>query len=378
VGIEQDLAATVPAPALVFSRRALVGTAMALAALPSRLLARNSVELIAGTYAREGGPGLVPLTAGTGGWVAGRPLDAIRNASFGVQASTNGIRYLLDEQEKGRLGVYDRDLKRLGDFSTLGADPCHAALSPDGGMLAVANYSSGSVAVWRIDRGTGRPIGEAQLVAHTGSGPNRARQAGPHAHWVGFAMGGKLLHAVDLGADAIFAHALDPRSGAIASTSIAYRAPAGSGPRHLARHPRLRIAYLVSELANTVTILTARPDGTFAAKGSVSTLPAGFTGSSTAAHIVINKGGTRLYVSNRGHDSIAVFAIGADGGLSLLQHASCGGRGPRLFLLLEERREMLVANQRSGNVARLPLGKDGRLGAAAHGIAIPGVVFLSA
>jgi 6-phosphogluconolactonase len=378
VGIEQDLAATLPAPALLFSRRALVGTAMALAAFPSKLLARNSAELIAGTYAREGGPGLVPLTAGPSGWVAGRALDTIRNASFGVRASANGVRYLLDEQEKGRLGVYDRDLKRLGDFSTLGADPCHAALSPDGGKLAVANYSSGSVAVWRIDRNTGRPIGEAQLVAHSGSGPNRARQAAPHAHWVGFAMGGKLLHAVDLGADAIFAHALDPRSGAIVSTSIAYRAPAGSGPRHLARHPRLPVAYLVSELANTVTTLAARPDGTFTAKGSVSTLPAEFSGTSTAAHIVVNRSGTRLYVSNRGHDSIAVFAIGPDGGLTLLQHAGCGGRGPRLFLLIEERGEMLVANERSGNVARLALAKDGRLGAAAYGTAIPGVVFLSA
>jgi 6-phosphogluconolactonase len=366
------------APALLLSRRALVGTAMALGLLPSRLLAQKTGELIAGTYAQEGGPGLVPLTASPSGWVAGRPVDTIRNASFGVRARANGVRYLLDEQQKGRLGVYDRGLKRLGDYSTLGADPCHAALSPDGGLLAVANYSSGSVAVWRIDRGTGLPTGEAQLIAHTGSGPNSARQAGPHAHWVGFATGGKLLHAVDLGADAIFAHALDPQSGAIISTSLAYRAPAGSGPRHLARHPRLRIAYLVSELANTVTILTARPDGTFAAKGGVSTLPTDFSGASTAAHIVGNKSGTRLYVSNRGHDSIAVFAIDADGGLTLLQHAGCGGRGPRLFLLIEERGEMLVANQRSGNIARLPLGKDGRLGAAAFGAAIPGVVFLSA
>jgi 6-phosphogluconolactonase len=285
---------------------------------------------------------------------------------------------LLDEQEKGRLGVYDRGFRRLGDFSTLGADPCHAALSPDGGMLAVANYSSGSVAVWRIDRRTGRPLGEAQLATHTGSGPNRARQAGPHAHWVGFAMGGKLLHAVDLGADAIFAHVLDRRSGAIVSSSVAYQAPAGSGPRHLARHPSLPVAYLVSELANTVTTLATRPDGTFAANGIVSTLPPAFVGPSTAAHIAVNKSGTRLYVSNRGHDSIAVFAIDADGGLTLLQHVGSGGRGPRLFLLIEEREEMLVANQRSGNIARLPLGKDGRLGTALDGPAIPGVVFLSA
>ena len=126
------------APALLLSRRALVGTAIALGALPSRLLARDATGLIAGTYVQEGGPGLVPLVASASGWVAGPPLDTIRNASFGVRASATGIRYLLDEQEKGRLGVYDRDLRLLADFSTLGADPCHAALSPDGSMLAVA------------------------------------------------------------------------------------------------------------------------------------------------------------------------------------------------------------------------------------------------
>ena len=365
------------APALLLSRRTLVGTAIALGALPSRLLARGTTSLIAGTYVQEGGPGLVPLVAEASGWVAGRPLDTIRNASFGVRSSATGIRYLLDEQEMGRLGVYDRDLRLLADFSTLGADPCHAALSPDGRLLAVANYSSGSVAVWRIDRRTGRPLGEAKLVTHKGSGPNRARQAGPHAHWVGFAMGGKLLHAVDLGADAIFAHVVDPRSGTIVSSSIAYHAPAGSGPRHLARHPHLPIAYLVSELANTVTVLARHRDGTFTAKDTRSTLPTQFQGSSTAAHIAVNSSATRLYVSNRGHDSIAVFAIGGDGGLTLLQHAGAGGRGPRLFLLIEERGEMLVANQRSGNVARLALEKDGRLGAPANGPIIPGVVFLS-
>lgn len=364
--------------ALFFSRRTLLAGAAAFGVLPATARARAAVDLIAGTYASEHGPGLVPLAAGPAGWRAGPAIAAIRNASFGVRAPGAAVRYLLDEQTEGRLGVYDRDFRRLAELSTLGADPCHAAVRGDGRLLAVANYSSGSVALWQLDPRTGLPRGEAQRVQHVGSGPNRDRQAGPHAHWVGFAPGGAVLHSVDLGADAVFAHRIDPRTGAATDTAVAYRAEPGTGPRHLARHPRLPVAYLVAELANTVTVLDAQTDGSFTRRTVLSTLPPGFDGASAAAHIAVNRAGTRLYVSNRGHDSIAVFAIGRDGTLSPIQHAACGGHWPRLFLLREDRGEMLVANERSGNVARLAIGRDGRLGAAEPGVQIPGVVFLSA
>lgn len=357
------------------SRRALVGATVAFGACPTGLLARTPAGLIAGTYASEGGPGLVPLAHGGAGWSAGRPVATIRNASFGVRSGATGIRYLLDEQREGMLGVYTNGLETLATASTRGADPCHAALSADGRLLAVANYSSGSVALFTLDR-AGRPVGEARLLPHEGSGPNRERQAGPHAHWVGFTARGSQLHAVDLGADAVFLHRLG--AGGAVDTSIAYRAEAGAGPRHLARHPRLPVAYLVTEFANTVTVLHARSDGRFAALATLSTLPRAFSGASAGAHIAINAAGTRLYISNRGHDSIAVFAIRRDGGLTLLQHADCGGHWPRLFLLREDARELLVANERSGNIARLAIGADGRLGTAARGVALPGVVFLSA
>jgi 6-phosphogluconolactonase len=110
----------------------------------------------------------------------------------------------------------------LARVPTLGADPCHVALSPDGRALAVANYSSGTVALWKLDPRSGLPIGEAERIVHAGSGPNQERQAGAHAHWVGFAPGAPLLHSVDLGADAVFAHHFDPRSGGLAKTTVAY------------------------------------------------------------------------------------------------------------------------------------------------------------
>lgn len=359
------------------SRRSFVVGTLALAGSPAVAIAAAPDRLIAGTYASRGGAGVVPLSGTANGWTAGAPVAAIRNASFGVASRDGRFRYLLDESEAGTLGIYDRALKSLGSVSTLGAHPCHAALSPDGGMLAVANYSSGNVALWRLDRKTGLPVGEAQSEAHRGSGPDQRRQTGPHAHWVRFSPDGRTLHAVDLGADAVFAHRVDPASGRVTGSDVAYRAAPGSGPRHLAWHPRLPVAYLLAELANTVTMLRARPDGGFTAGATLSTLPAGFGGASYGAHIAVNRAGTRLYLSNRGHDSIAVFAIARDGGLSLVQHVSCGGHWPRLFLLREDRGELLVANERSGNVAVLRIQADGRLAEPERGLAVAGVVFLS-
>lgn len=359
------------------SRRSFVAGTLALAGSPAVAMAAAPDRLIAGTYASRGGAGVVPMTGTADSWTAGAPVAAIRNASFGAASRDGRFRYLLDESEAGRLGIYDRSLKSLGSVSTLGAHPCHAALSPDGGMLAVANYSSGNVTLWRLDRETGLPVGEAQSVAHRGSGPNQRRQTGPHAHWVGFSRDGRTLHAVDLGADAVFAHRIDPASGRVTRSDVAYRAAPGSGPRHLAWHPRLPVAYLLAELANTVTVLRAGADGGFTAGTTLSTLPAGFDGPSSGAHIAVNRSGTRLYLSNRGHDSIAVFAIARDAGLSLIQHVSCGGHWPRLFLLREDRGELLVANERSGNVAVLRIQGDGRLGEPERGPAVAGVVFLA-
>lgn len=359
------------------SRRSIIGGALAASLLPSKLFAAGSTRLLAGTYAREGGSGLVPLIAGRDWLRAGAANGAVRNASFAVRSPRHGLRYFLDEQQQGALGVHDRALRRIETRSTLGSDPCHVALSPDGSALAVANYSSGSVALWRLDPITGAARGDAQLIRHTDHDRHGDRNAEPHAHWVGFTADGRILHAVDLGSDAIFAHRIDPQARTVARTIIAYRAMAGSGPRHLARHPRLPVAYLVAELANTVTTLRASPDGTFATEGMVSTLPKNFRASSAAGHLALDRAGTRLYVSNRGHDSIAVFGVETDGALRLLQHVNCGGHWPRFFLLMEGRREMLVANQRSGNVASLDVARDGRLHVTGRSVAVPGAAFLT-
>jgi 6-phosphogluconolactonase len=371
----------VPERSKVFDRR------MVLAGLAAPMLASRAVaaahagplQLLAGTYAREGGRGLARIaydpvadTAEITGHVP------VADASYGVWSPRFGRRYVVQEGREGAVAALGPDGPAGPPVPTGGAGPCFIALDARQSCLAVANYDSGSVSLIRLDPADGRPVGPAQVVAHHGSGPVRERQAGPHAHWVGFSPDGRWLHSVDLGADAIFAHLLDAQGPTIGEGQVAYAAPPGSGPRHLVRHPSLPRAYLVSELANSLTELAVRPDGRFEAVARLSTLPDGFAAHSQAAHIAIDATGARLYVSNRGANTLAVFALDGAGRPSLMQQVSSGGDWPRFFLLLERENRVLVANERSGEVAILHRAPDGRLADSGRRVAAPGVVFLMA
>jgi 6-phosphogluconolactonase len=351
---------------------AIAATGLGVAGEPlfARVSARD--RLIAGTYANEGGKGLYPIVDGH----VGRPVAGIINASYGVGGGPNGTVYLLREQAEGRVTGYAPDWTARGGASTGGADPCHVAIDHASACLAVANYSSGSVAFYRLDRRTGA-TGAAQLFQHRGHGPNTERQAGPHAHWVGFSPDRRWLHAVDLGADAIFAYRFDPVARTLAEPVLAWSAPAGAGPRHMVRHPTLPRAYLACELTPKLFVLDALPDGRFRDAGEHALLPEGTTGPSYAAHIAIDRAGRTLYVSNRGANSITVFALDARGEPRVVQHVPTGGDWPRFFLLREGRGEMLVANERSGTVVAFRVAPDGRLTSSGRSIAIPGVVFLA-
>ena len=350
-----------------------VGATLALPA--SGAAARPTLRLGAGTYAREGGKGLYPITYDGVRWRLGTPVAGVEDASFGIGGGPGGTCYLVREQARGEVAAYSPGWARRGAVPTDGADPCHLALDRASACLVAANYSSGSIAVYQLDPRTGLP-GAPTLFRHTGTGPDHSRQEAPHAHWVGFSPDRRWLHAVDLGADAIFAYRFDPRARTLQPPTIAWHAPAGAGPRHLVRHPRLPIAYVVCELVNTVMTLGARADGRFVTRHAISTLPAGHKGASQAAHIAIDRAGRRLYVSNRGDDSIAVFALDTAGTPTLLQHVATGGHWPRMFLLLDAERRLVVGNERSGTLTVFRVAGDGRLTATGEVLPVPGIVFL--
>ena len=359
-------------------RSALAGMAATIAfPAVAKRSGSGAITLIAGTYAREGGKGLYPISFDPrqDQWQVGVPIAGIADASFGAGGGPRGAYYLVRENAAGEIAAYAPGWTRRGIVPTAGADPCYVAIDRASACLAIANYSSGSVAFYQLDKRTGVPSQPA-LFRHTGSGPNHYRQEGPHAHWVGFSPDRRWLHSVDLGADAIFAYHFDPRARTLAQPVVAWRAPAGAGPRHLARHPTRPTAYVVCEMSNTLIMLDAGADGRFVTRHSVSTLPAGHRGASQAAHIAVDRAGRRIYVSNRGHNSIAVFALDSAGVPSPLQHVASGGNWPRAFLLLDAERQLVVANERSGTVAIFKIESDGRLTATDQTLTVPGAVFL--
>lgn len=238
-------------------------------------------------------------------------------------------------------------LERRATEPTGGAHPCHLALSPDGAWLLVANYSGGNVAVYPVS-GDGALGPRAQLHAHTGRGPHPRRQEGPHAHGVTFAPDGRTAFVVDLGIDQLVVYRRDDDgAGWRPDPAAAVHLAPGAGPRHATFHPNGRWLYVVNELDNTVTRLEwDGAAGTLAVRESVPTLPPDWTGASTTAEVAVHPDGQRLFASNRGHDSLAIFEIEpARGGLVLLGHLPTGGSAPRHFALSPDGGWLIVANQ---------------------------------
>lgn len=342
---------------------------------------QSSLCLSAGTYYGGGGQGVYSVCrAACGQWKVGEAYPGALNASFSAYSARHGLHYIVNEQTAGAIGIYrygKQGWSLLSTVATGGAAPCHVALNATETLLAVAHYASGSISVIRLDERDGLAAGGVQVRANSGSGPDPQRQENPHAHWVGFSDDGRWLYQTDLGTDEILAFAIDEH-GELGASHCAYAAPPGSGPRHLLLHPELGSrAYLVSELSSTLTVLD-HAGGSFRDPRIISTLPEDWREENIVAHVGMNRAADRLYVSNRGHDSIAVFGLDADGAPTLLQHADAGGAFPRSFLLLEDEQFMLVANEKSQTVSVLAIGVDGTLSATGVTLPIPGVAYLFA
>jgi 6-phosphogluconolactonase (cycloisomerase 2 family) len=336
------------------------------------------LRLHVGTYSKAGGLGLTTICSGTN-WKVEGAYDGASNASFGAYSARFGLHYFVDEQADGAVGAYrerSSGWEQVARLPTHGAEPCYVALNGPETLLAVANYASGSIAVFTLDPETGMPRGPLALVENRGSGPVPDRQDGPHAHCVSFSPDGRWLFHVDLGSDEVLAYSIDDKAGVPGDAVVAYRAPPGSGPRHLLFHARRPIALLVSELAATLTVLDVAGDS-LTARHIVSIAPEGFTGSNLGGHLALNRAGDRAYVTNRGHDSIAVFALDGEGEPTLLQHIPSRGASPRFFLLLEDEELLVLANEEGNNLVAFKVATDGTLSALSANLTLPGAVFVA-
>jgi 6-phosphogluconolactonase len=323
-----------------------------------------------GTYTAKGAKGIYGyrFQPATGrltpiGLVAEAP-----NPSFLAAHPNRRFLYAANEQE-GTVSAFAIEPKTgaltfLNRVSSRGEWPCHVSVDRTGTTLLVANYGSGSVASLPI-QADGR-LGEATDVEqHAGKSVNPERQSSPHAHFISPSPDSRFALVADLGLDQVIAYRFDPAKGALVLNDPPFaRLKPGSGPRHLAFHPNGKYVYVNGEMSSTVSAFSYDP-----AKGSLtefqtaSTLPAGFSASTSTAEIEVDRAGRFLYVSNRGHDSIAVFAIdGTSGRLTPVEQAPTGGRTPRHFALDPSGNYLLAGNQDSNTVVVYRVNaKTGRL-----------------
>jgi 6-phosphogluconolactonase len=268
-------------------------------------------------------------------------------------------------QPTGSLSAFAIDpathnLKLLNQVSSKGSGPCHVALDHTGKWLFTANYNSGSVAAYPVrDDGS---LGEASsFVQHSGSGADRSRQRGPHAHDITISPDNRFVLVNDLGLDEILVYRLDPVKGTLTPNDPPFgKVTPGSGPRHFAFGKGGKFAYAINEMALTVTAFQYD-----AAKGSLtevqtsSTAPEPFTGEKSGAEIAVHPNGKFLYASNRGPDSIAVFRIDAKTGkLTALERVPTQGKTPRNFAIDPSGKYLFAANQDSDNVVVFHLNPD--------------------
>ena len=268
-------------------------------------------------------------------------------------------------------------LSYLNQQSTHGLAPCHVSIEPEGRYCLVANYETGSISVLPIREGGA--LGEAtDVVQFSGSGADPARQAGPHAHMILTDPDREFVLAVDLGTDRLMAFRLDRARGALNSADPPWtQMPPGVGPRHLAFHPHLPCAYVIGELDSTVTVIRYKK-GAFTALQTLSTLPADYTGPNTGAAIKVAPSGRFVYASNRGHNSLAIYAVNPETGqLSPVGHEPTQGVGPRDFAIDSSGALLLAANQDTNTVVMFWIDPDaGTLRATGHAAATPTPVCL--
>jgi 6-phosphogluconolactonase len=295
--------------------------------------ATGALSLVS-SVAAEGGPSYLALGRG------GRTIY-----STNEQAQDPGVSAFALDPSAGQLTFINR-------VASGGADPAHLSVDPSGSWLLVANYTGGTIATFPIQ--SDGALGEAsQVIQHSGSGPNQKRQQGPHPHMIVTDPHGGFVLVPDLGDDRIVAYRLDRKTGQlVAQPDGGGRLAAGAGPRHLVFAADGGRVYVINELASTLAFFTYDPaNGRLVEAQVVPTLPEDFTGTNTTAAVAIAPSGRFVYGSNRGHDSVAAFAIDpTTGQLTPIGHTPTGGRKPRDINSDPTGTFLLAANQDSDSI----------------------------
>jgi 6-phosphogluconolactonase len=257
--------------------------------------------------------------------------------------------------------------------SPAGIAPCHIAVDRTGKTVLVSNYHDPLVATLAV-LGDGS-LGPPRIIRHAGHGPNPERQATAHVHSANVSPDNRFALVCDLGLDKVFSYRLDAARAELAPPEAPFAVTApGAGPRHLVFADAGRRAYVINEIDSTIAGYDYdAATGTLSVTQVISTLPADFAGKTKTAEIALHPNGKFLYGSNRGHDSIAVFAVaGGTGALSLVEIVPSGGACPRCFAISPDGAWLISANQESNSLTTFRLDPStGRLTPVGKPVSVP-------
>lgn len=322
-----------------------------------------------GTYSGELSKGIYvsSFDAATGTLSPPELAAEVKNASFVAIHPSRKYVYAVSEiadfegKKQGGVSAFAIDhssgrLNLLNQQSSGGGGPCHLVTDSSGKNVLVANYGGGSVSVLPI-HADGKLAPASSTIQHHGSSVNKQRQEGPHAHSINLDAANKFAFAADLGLDKVLIYRFDGTKGVLtANDPPAGVVAPGSGPRHFAFHPTGKYAFVNNEMTSTVTSFAYDSGkGSLTEIHTLSTIPEPTPGNSTA-ETVVHPSGKYVYVSNRGHNSLAMYECdGATGRLTSIGYQSTGGKTPRNFNIDPTGRYVLAANQDTNNVVVLKI-----------------------
>ncbi|MHA0856111.1 lactonase family protein [Paenibacillus sp. CMAA1364] len=288
-------------------------------------------------------------------------VDGIGNPTFlNVNMEKHKLYSIIETESpegnrNGGVFEYDIDpttgeLKLNKTIKSVASPTCHIQRHQDDRFLTVSSYHGGMIGLISLEENGS--LGELlDVQQHVGQGVFLERQDRPHPHSSFFSPDGKFLFVQDLGLDIIQTYRLDTDNNKLIKQDAVKLAPA-AGPRHLTFHPNGKFAFVINEIDSTITSFTYdATNGTLTIQETVPTLPADFVGENGCAEIAISQDGKFVYGSNRGHDSIVVYAFDeAQGTLSLVEHVSVEGKHPRHFAFTPKGDYLIVANRDTNNI----------------------------
>lgn len=326
------------------------------------------MALFVGTYTRGGSGGIYRLSMNPESGAL-RVLDSyggVENPSFLAISPDN--RFLFSVSETGSfmgattgsvasfaIDATTGNLSKLSQQPSGGAAPAYVCVDSGARFVFVANYTGGNVAMLPVNE-SGVLAPPVSVRQHTGSSVHPQRQQRPHAHSIVLTPSERFAVAADLGTDRLMVYRIEA-TALVPADPPSYAVTPGDGPRHLAFHPNGRWAYVINELSSSITAYEFDGNaGSFSYIDTISTLPTGFSGQNTCAEVRVAPSGNFVYGSNRGHNSIAAFAVDeASGALGLVQHEPTGGSTPRNFEIDPTGRYVVAANQDSNNLVVLAI-----------------------